>query len=70
MEGFRGGGFDGATRDVREEAGAEEDGENGKILGRVVDSDVLVSRAERVLDVRAKIVREDHDDNQLECALR
>ena len=60
MKLVRGWRIDGPTCDVGEEASAEEDGENGEVLGGVMDGDVLESRAERVLNVRAESVWEDH----------
>lgn len=53
--GWRGSG-DGAARDGGDEPGAEEDGEDSECLGVVVDRDLLVSRAECVLDFGAKVV--------------
>ena len=60
MKLVRGWCINGPTGDIGEEASTEEDGEGSEVLGRVVDGDVLESRAERVLNVRAESVWENH----------
>ena len=52
--------INGPAGDVGKEAGTEEDRQDSEVLGRVVDGDVLESRAERILNVRAESVWEDH----------
>lgn len=49
-KGKRVGPVDGAAGEVGDEAGAEEDGEDAEVLGGVVDGDLGVPCAERVLD--------------------
>ena len=51
---------EGAARDVGDETGAEEDGEDAEVLGVVVDGYFLVTRAEGVLEPGAEVVREGH----------
>ena len=60
----RGGRGDGATGEVAQESGAEENGKDGQVLFGVFDSQVSVPGAKSILNTRTEIVRKRHDWTQ------
>ncbi|TFY64758.1 hypothetical protein EVG20_g5841 [Dentipellis fragilis] len=52
--------LDGAARDARDEARTEEDVQDAQVLRRVRDGDILVARAEGILDAGAEVVGARH----------
>ncbi len=61
-EGVGGGPQGSPAREGDEETGTQEDGEDAQVLDGVVDADVLVTRAEGVLDTSTEVVWSRHFD--------
>ena len=61
---------DGASCDVAQKSGAEEDGENSEVLFGVLDGQVPVSGTKSVLNARAEVVRKRHSRKRFKLALK